>query len=365
MKVCHFTSAHDTTDDRIFLKECQSLQKEGHEVFLVGRGESREDSGVHVIGCGEPKGRMDRFVFFSKRVYRQALELDCDIYHFHDPELLRYAEKLKKKGKQVIFDSHEDVPAQILDKTWIPGMFRSFVAKTYRKYETRVTGKLDAVVTATPYIAEKFSKRAKRTEVINNYPMLDDIQFHPEPFAEREALVCYVGGVSEARGEGIMLEAMKRADGKLIIAGKHEKGTIEDRGIVEYIGQIDRKAVNLVYGQAVAGLVVLKSCKNYVNSQPVKMYEYMAAGLPVIYSDFPVWKRIMEPIGAGIAVNPEKPEELADAVKYLLQNRDTAQEMGRKGRAAVERSFSWGAEEKKLAVLYAELETENKQDTIV
>ena len=134
MKVCHFTSAHDTTDVRIFLKECCSLQKAGHDVYLAGRGESREASGIHVIGCGEPKGRMDRFLFFSKKVYQKALELDCDIYHFHDPDLLRYIKKLKKKGKYVIFDNHEDVPAQILDKTWRPGIFRSLVAKVYKKY---------------------------------------------------------------------------------------------------------------------------------------------------------------------------------------------------------------------------------------
>lgn len=352
MKVCHFTSAHETTDTRIYIKECCSLQKAGHEVFLVGRGESTERSNVHIVGCGEPKGRMERFLFFSKKVYRKALELDCEVYHFHDPDLLRYAGKLKKKGKRVIFDSHEDVPAQIMNKTWIPRIFREFVAKAYRKYETCMVKKADAVVAATPYIAEKFQGRAKRIEVLNNYPRLDDILFHSEPFEKREALVCYVGGVSEARGERIMLEAMKRVDGKLIIAGKHEKQKIEDGGIVEYIGQIDRKAVNQVYGQAVAGLVVLKSCKNYVNSQPIKMYEYMAAGLPVICSDFPEWRGLMEETRAGIYVNPEDPDAVAEAVNYLLAHRKEGQEMGRRGRQAVEQRFSWAAEEKKLLALY-------------
>lgn len=358
MKVCHFTSAHETTDVRIFLKECQSLQKAGHEVFLAGRGESREQSGIHVVGCGEPKSRRERFLFFSKKVYQKALDLECDVYHFHDPDLLRFVKKLKKKGKFVIFDSHEDVPAQILDKTWIPGIFRSLVAKVYKKYETHIVKRVDAVVAATPYIAKIFEGRAEKTEVINNYPRLDDIQFHTEPFRKREPLVCYIGGVSEARGEKIMLEAMKKVDGRLIIAGKHEKTRIEDRGIVEYTGQIDREAVNQVYGQAVAGLVVLKPCKNYINSQPIKMYEYMAAGLPVIYSDFPAWKKIMEKTGAGIAVNPEKPEEAAKAINYLLKNREAAREMGRKGREAIEQKYSWNAEEEKLIRLYAELEAE-------
>ncbi len=358
MKVCHVTSAHETTDIRIFIKECCSLQKAGHEVFLVGRGESAERSGVHIVGCGEPKGRMDRFLFFSKKVCRKALELNCDVYHFHDPDLLRYAGKWRKKGKQVIFDSHEDVPAQILDKHWIPRIFRGTVAKLYKTFENHAVRKLDAVVAATPYIAEKFQNRTVRTCVLNNYPRLDDIQFHPKSFEEREPLVCYVGGISEARGESVMLEAMKKVDGTLLIAGKHEKKRVEAGWIVEYTGQIDREEVNRVYGRAVAGLVVLKPCKNYVNSQPIKMFEYMAAGLPVIYSDFPVWKRIMEETGAGIPVNPEKPEEVAEAVNYLLQHRKEAQEMGRKGREAVERAYSWAEEEGKLCRLYSELEKE-------
>lgn len=355
MKVCHFTSAHDTSDDRIFLKECRSLQKAGHEVFLVGRGSSSRCSGIRVIGCGEPKGRMDRFLFFSKKVYHRALELNCEVYHFHDPDLLRYAEKLKRRGKKVIFDSHEDIPAQILDKEWIPVLFRKFIAVGYKRYETHVVKKLDAVIAATPYIAKKFRGRAKKVTVVNNYPILNDIQFHPKPFEEKEAIVCYVGGVSEARGEKIMLEAMKKVDGKLIIAGHHKKERIVDGGVVEYIGQVDRKTVNQVYGQAVVGLVILKSCKNYINSQPVKMYEYMAAGLPVIYSNFPAWKKMINRIGAGISVDPEKTEEVTDAIKYLLSNRKKAQEMGQKGRRVVEYRFSWNSEEKKLNQLYAEL----------
>lgn len=360
MKVCHVTSAHKTTDIRIFIKECQSLQKAGHDVFLVGRGESRECCGVHIVGCGEPKGRLERFLFFSKKVYRKALKLDCEAYHFHDPDLLLYARKLKRKGKRVIFDSHEDVPAQIMDKYYIPGFLRGMVAKLYRGYETHVVKKLDAVVAATPYIAEKFRNRAKKTEVVNNYPRLDDIKFHSEPFAEREAIVCYVGGISEARGETIMLEAMKQVDGKLIIAGKHEKRRIEDGGIVEYIGQIDREKVNSLYGQAIAGLVLFQPAKNHNHSQPIKMFEYMAAGLPLICSNFELWREIVEERKIGIVVDPKDPAQTAEAVRYLLQNREIAQEMGRKGRRAVEEHFSWEMEEKTLLRLYRELEAEEK-----
>ncbi len=355
MRICHFTSAHPCMDTRILIKECRSLKEAGHEVFLVGKGVSQELSGIHFIGCGNPKGRLDRMLFFAKKVYKKALELDCEIYHFHDPELLRYGLKLKKKGKKVIFDSHEDVPVQIMSKGWIPGCFRSMIAGMYKFHESRIVKRLDAVIAATPYIAEQFQSRAKKTETIQNYPKLDEIKFQEAPFEKRGSTVCYVGTIAEIRGDRVMREAMKKADGTLLIAGKHEKETIEDSGVVEYVGLADRDMVNEIYGKAVAGLVVLQPCENYITSKPVKMYEYMAAGLPVICSDFPEWKGLMEETGAGIYVNPEDPDAVAEAINYMLQHRKEAQEMGRRGRKAVERRFSWAVEEKKLLALYQEL----------
>ncbi len=135
-KICHFTSAHEQFDDRIYLKECVSLANTGYEVYIVARGETQKLNGVNLIGCGIQKGRLGRILGFSRKIYKAARKLNCDVYHFHDPELLPYGVKLKKAGKKVIFDSHEDVPAQILDKEWIPFLFRKLISKIYRKYET-------------------------------------------------------------------------------------------------------------------------------------------------------------------------------------------------------------------------------------
>ena len=363
LKICHFTSVHSNSDIRIFVKECSTLAQAGYEVYLVAQGESRIENGVHVIGLGEmPQGRKQRMTNFAKAIYEKAKSLDCDIYHFHDPELLPYGIKLKRKGKKVIFDSHEDVPAQILDKEWITYPLRKIVSVIYKTYETYACGKFDAVVAATSHIGETFKERAQRVVVVNNYPKLNDIQFHDTPFTERERIVCYAGGIDELRGEKIMVEAMKGVEGTLMIAGDHKKETIDQSpgGKIEYIGYRNRKEIDKLYGQSICGLCVLQPASNYINSQPIKMYEYMAAGLPYICSDFPAWRELTESIGAGIVINPESSEELIMAVNYLFNHLKKAEEMGKAGHEAIIHKYNWNFEKKKLLDLYASFAIEVK-----
>ena len=351
MKVCHFTSVHRPEDIRVFQKECVSLAKAGHEVYLVERGESYDKDGVHIVGFGPlPKGKLRRITQSAKKAYNIAKDLDCDVYHIHDPELLPYAAKLKKAGKKVIFDSHEDVPGQIMDKEWIPGFLRGIISKSYRKYETSVVSRIDAVVAATPHIGSKFEGRARKVAVVNNYPMLDDIRFQETLFGDREPIVCYAGGISELRGEKIMIEAMKNVKGTLIIAGDHEVMTTEDG--VQYIGRINHEEVNSLYGRSVVGLCILLPTKNYFYSQPIKMYEYMAAGIPFICSDFPSWKKVAEDSGAGFCVDPEDIPEISRIINYLLDNREEAYQMGLRGREYVVANCTWNNEEKSLTELY-------------
>lgn len=353
VKVCHMTSAHSQEDDRIFIKECVSLANAGYEVYEVARGESYDKNGVHIVGVGDiPKSRRKRMTEGAKRVYQKALELDCDIYHFHDPELLPYGLKLKKRGKKVIFDSHEDVPGQIMDKGWIPKPLRRVISGLYRGYETRVAKRLDAVVAATPHIAEKFADRTKKVATVNNYPKLDEIVYHTTPFSERDAIVCYAGGIDELRGEKIMIEAMRDVNGILIIAGEHEK---MECGGGRYIGRIDRTGINMLYGQAIAGLCILKPIENYYYSQPIKMYEYMAAGLPFVCSDFPGWRTIAEESQAGVCVDPNDTKLIGETISELLSDREKAQQMGKNGREYVISHCTWSIEEQNLLSLYNEV----------
>ena len=361
IKVCHFTSAHNWNDDRVFLKECQSLSASGYDVYLVAAGETCDANNVHIIGCGEkPEGRRARMGGFARKVYETARDLDCDIYHFHDPELLPYGIKLKQAGKKVIFDSHEDVPAQIMSKYWIPVPLRWTVSRLYKAYESYAVAKFDAVVTATPAIAEKFVGRTRNVVVINNYPKLDDIVFQTKPFEERSANICYAGGLDELRGGRFMVEAVNELDNvQLVLAGSCDdviKQVISEGRNVKYLGQLDRKEVNEMYGNAIVGLVLLQPLERYKVSKPVKMYEYMAAGLPFVCSDFPLWRELVKETGAGICVPYGDLDAARRAILQLVNDKEMAQKMGIMGRKAVENKYSWNKEVQKLVNLYKSLQ---------
>jgi glycosyltransferase involved in cell wall biosynthesis len=104
--------------------------------------------------------------------------------------------------------------------------------------------------------------------------------------------------------------------------------------------------------QSVAGLVTLHPNGNYLNAQPVKLFEYMAAGIPVIASDFPLWRRIVEDAECGLLVDPLDPRAIAAAVDWLVDNPEAAQRMGESGRKAILKRYSWDVEKRRLFQFY-------------
>jgi glycosyltransferase involved in cell wall biosynthesis len=231
MKVCHFTSVHPVDDIRIFHKECVSLAEAGFDVYLVAtNGENDIHKGVKVVSTNSKKrGRLGRMVFTSREVYHKALEIDADIYHFHDPELLRFANRLKRKGKIVVYDAHEDLPRQIMAKDWIPLFMRKFVSKYVEWSENLAVKNLSVVVAATPHIENRFRKVTAKTVAICNYPILSefDYQLNPNRFKNE---ICYVGGISEMRGIRQLMDALDRLpDVTLNLAGLFANESLKDQ----------------------------------------------------------------------------------------------------------------------------------------
>ncbi len=363
-KICHLTSAHSRNDIRIFQKECLSLVKEGYDVSLVvADGLPDEiDKGVKIYGVEKETSRLKRFLKASRNVYLKALEVEADIYHFHDPELLPYGNKLKKHGFKVIFDSHEDLPRQILGKDYLPRFSRKIIANVLESYENHCCKKYDSIITATPFIKERFLKVNTSSVNINNYPFLNEFKESIQTRNKNGNKICYVGGITEIRGLTYLVRAMENSNAILQLAGgitpkSYENELRDEVGWknVEYHGNVSRLEVKKILNQSIAGVVTFLPYPNHINAQPNKLFEYMSAGIPVIASNYPLWKGIVENYDAGICVDPENCEEIAKAIAYLIEHPLECKTMGTNGRTAIERVFNWEQEEKKLIRLYRSL----------
>ncbi len=364
----HITSAHPRHDTRIGKKMCPSLAKQEYNVYLVvadGKGDE-VDNGVKIVDVGKAKGRFARMLYSAKKTYLKALALDADIYHLHDPELLPYGLKLKNKGKKVVFDSHEDYPKQFLSKPYLNKPLLKLVAKTFACFENYVCKRLSAVVGATPFITNKFLQLNKNSVNVNNYPILGELEANTDAVLPEaiKSKVCYVGGIGPGRGLYEMIQAMAllKNDLSLHLGGnfgetvdKNKLKSLPGWNKIVELGFINRNDVKHLMTESLAGLVVLRPIINYVDSLPIKMFEYMSAGLPVIASNFPLWKEIIEGNNCGICVDPLNPEEIARAIDWLYENQDKAKEMGKNGQKAVYEKYNWQNEEKTLLQLYEDL----------
>lgn len=368
MHAVHLTSVHPRYDIRILTKQCRSLAASGYLVSLVvadGDGDETDtEKAVSIYDIGGSKGRLDRIRNAPHKVYRKALELDGDIYHLHDPELIPIGLKLKKLGKVVIFDSHEDIPKQILAKSYLNFPSKWLLSKVFSLYERWACNKFDAVISATPFIREKFEFIGISSVEINNYPILGDFVKSSGERREKKLQVTYVGGIERIRGVQEIVQAISlvRPDIRFILAGTFSDDGFEREVTSElgwrrtdYRGWLGRTCVSDLLNESMAGLVTLHPLTNYLDALPVKMFEYMAAGLPVISSDFPLWNRIIEGNKCGLCVNPLSPTAIAEAIEFVLTNPTEAEQMGANGRRAVREQYNWDLEKVKLVKLYEDL----------
>lgn len=365
--IAHLTSVHPPFDVRIFEKECRSLARAGWLVTLVcchSRSEVVGGVTLSAIPHSSPN-RFLRMAFTTARIYRTALGSGAEIFHFHDPELIPAGLLLKMRGARVIYDVHEDVPLQIRQKTWIPSLLRGPVAAFASILETLAGRKCDAIVAATPEIGRRFP--ASKTIVVQNYPILGELD-EPEgrPYRQRPMSAVYIGSLSLERGAAQMIEAARRLEqsngGHVHFAGPWAPPSLQGRFInpssaqsVTYHGILDREGVRDLLASARAGLVLLQPSPRYLDAHPVKLFEYWAAGLPVVASDFPLWRSIVDGVGGGLLVDPTDPEAIASAIAWLFTHPDEAEAMGQRGKLAVKNRLNWSCEEGKLLELYARI----------
>ncbi|MBW3655476.1 MAG: glycosyltransferase family 4 protein [Gemmatimonadetes bacterium] len=365
MHVVHLSSAHSAFDTRILYKECVALADDGHTVvYAVPHHEAASLGDVRIAPLAGTTGRLHRMTTGTWAAYRAARALKADVYHLHDPELIPVGMLLKLHGSKVVYDAHEDLPQQVHSKDWIPRPGRALVAMAAAALEAAADAAFDAVVAATPTIQKRF--RNRNTTLVRNFPVLEPGTEAAATYLDREPLVAYVGNITVVRGVHEMAAAISllpaELGARLVMAGRFQPASLEtefmlaaDPSRVEFVGWQSRAGVRDTLERCRVGLIVLHPLTRHQDALPVKLFEYMAAGLPVVASDFPLWREIVGGAGCGLLVDPLDPAAIARALGWLLAHPAEAGEMGRRGRVAVETTYSWCAEGEVLKGLYRRL----------
>lgn len=371
-KVCHVTSAHKRYDTRIFYKECTSLVNAGYEVYLVINDdlENEEKNGVKIVSTGfVARNRGERFTKGRKKLLEKILEINADIYHLHDPDLLLIALKLKKRGKCVIFDSHEIVRNDIKDKEYIPIFFRAGIAKMYAIFEDYILKRIDSVIGVTPLAIRVLGKSGNNVTMITNFPKtIVEGKNSPEVECWREKQLCFAGGINNFWSHEKIIDVLDKVDVKYCICGTAEKEYIEkiqkhkNWKYVNYIGSINHEDVLPFLENSMAGIALLRPICGIGKEGTLgntKIFEYMRAGIPIIATDFSIWREIIvEKSQCGFCINLEKKDELIEAIQYIASHPIEAKKMGENGKKAFLTEYNWETQVPILVGLYRKLESQ-------
>jgi glycosyltransferase involved in cell wall biosynthesis len=359
IKVCHVTSMHRYNDTRIFVKECGSLTKK-YDVYLVASNvESHDENGIHIIGVSMPPHGIKKMLT-TRPIIKAAEKVNADIYHFHDPELMKAGLKLRRNGKKVIFDYHENFAEFLLTKDWLPKLLRKPASKLFYIFEKRNLAQYNAIVSVTPFIVDRLKQYNDNTYQITNYPFSIDIPDH----RQWEKSICFVGGIVPQWMHHNIIKCLPNTNATYKLAGtfapesyREELEKEDGWEKVNYVGRVNYQNLFTFIQESSAGVTIrdyndpnvgYKKGSLGVN----KFFEYMMAGVPIISSGNDVWKDIIEKYYCGIIVEPDDCNSIADAINYIMNNPEEAKRMGDNGQKAAKDYYNWESQEAILFDMY-------------
>lgn len=364
IKVAHMTTVHNPKDTRIFYRECLTLFENNFDVYLISRSTKESLFPVKSVQIPHVGVKHLRILFSPLLAFTSSIRLNCKIYHIHDPELIPVGFLLKTLGKSVIYDVHEEYAKFFSEKEWVPVQIRRLLAKIYTILETLACKKFDAVIAATPKIAEGLKTQSKFT--IHNYPRRGELSRRDYDPATRENKLIYTGNITIIRGIkemvnmiGIVNQRSNIGTIKLVICGdfspeevRKEVSELDGWKYVEYLGYLDRDILAEEMNKCKIGLAILHPTSNHVESIPNKLFEYMSMGLPIVCSNFTTWHNIVENGECGHSVDPFAIETMADTVLKMMQNNDILQKMSNKSISLFNEKYNWDSESENLIKCY-------------
>ncbi|MDD3103179.1 MAG: glycosyltransferase [Candidatus Cloacimonetes bacterium] len=360
--ICHLSSVHIRSDVRVFYKQCISLVEEGYKVHLVvaDGGRHERKSGVVIHDIGAFKSRKKRFFRAPWKIMQRARYIPADAYQIHDPELIPMAILLKYiSRKPVVYDIHECYPEMFLHKEYLSPQAGKLLAFVIRRLERWAVRYFDVSIAATEHISEQFSS----VPVVHNYPILaewKDVSLDQSRYHSRN--ICYVGNITRERGIGQIVKAIEHIDCKFHLAGNYEPQDFRDElikfpgfsKVIEY-GYVNREKAAEIFSECALGVVLFDRSPNHLYSLSTKMFEYMAAGLPILVSDLPENRKLLDRAVAGLYIDSSDVSLIEAALKNLLSQPEKLAQMGAEGKRLVTQELSWESEREVYLRLYEEL----------
>jgi len=233
---------------------------------------------------------------------------------------------------------------------------RGILSYLAKKFENQLARSMNGIVTADDVLAKRFFPYNSNVISIHNYPLLQSFPLTEE---KKGFMVSSLGGVYNERCADILIEASKQLKDIVINIGGGCSPSYFDKSwesiSCRHIGRLNFIEVNKYYADSDVLIVMFSDAPNHQDIKSNRLYESLYAGKPVIVSNMPKWSKFIHKYRCGIAINPSSPSDLVDAINFMESNPSIAKEMGKRGREAVLKHFSWNSQENKLIRFYNEL----------
>lgn len=359
-RFCFFNGTDRHHDELLIYHQANSLMNDGFEVlFIVSDNESEEiRQGVRLVPNGaKHEGYLKRIFVTPFLTYRKAKEINADVYQTSSVDQLIVGYWLKRKGKKVIFHQREGHPYTFKRKSKLPKWLTNVLINLMVVWMKSILKRYDSVITVTDDIADYMQKWGLKNVVVQgNYPVINpnyEITF--DDYCSRENRILYFGSIYSISCQEYLLDAMLKVEGiHYLLAGRFwgNKDYYEQLKKhsnwkdVEFIDGFEHEELASFFNKSTI-CNVLRDFSNTPSPNGslgiIKMFESMEAALPIICSDVPVYRKLMEEYKCGILVDPKNSDQIAEAINYLITHKEEAYRMGQEGRRAVVEKYSWDA----------------------
>jgi glycosyltransferase involved in cell wall biosynthesis len=367
-RVVQVAIGHPADDGRVRAKIGRALVRGGYEshVFCPGAESGLAEDGVMIHHHTISESRIDR-VRRQRQLARNAQALKPDVIHVHEPIMLGSC--IKERGNaRIVWDVHEDYEIVLSTREWIPKPLRRLVWRVWDYRERRLIRHVDLILAATPPVAERYLPLHPNVVVI---PNLTEIAISDTAHDWTKPHAVFAGSIFESRGLLQVIEALGRLRREglsipMTIAGPIESHEFEKRllsaievhGVsetVKYVGMLPREEVVDLCKQATIGVVAHLPESQGDVAWPVKMFEYMACGLPLVYTTLSAMVQLADGHQIGIAVDPFDVDALTSAFRSLATSPELSAHCADVGRDLIRTRYHWNVVEPVLLERYGAL----------